>query len=249
MKKYLLYLSLTLFSCAAQSQMQDLTYPFDEKTIYWPTEKGFSIQKVSYGMTDKGYFYSAFKFCMPEHGGTHIDAPRHFSKTGYTVDEIPLLQLKGAAVVIDVHAAVKKNRDYAIKVDDIRQFEQTHRALSNQDIVIFYTGWGRYWGDKRAYLGSDKAGDVTHLHFPGLSKKAAEYLVWRHVKGVGLDTPSLDVGVSQSFWAHRVLLGANIYGLENIANVEKLPALGSTLIVSPLKIKGGSGGPTRIYAQ
>jgi kynurenine formamidase len=249
MKKYLLYLAWIMVPSCGQSQMLDLTYPFDEKTIYWPTEKGFSIQKIFYGITDKHYFYSAFKFCMPEHGGTHIDAPRHFSQTGRTVDEIPLEQFKGHAVVIDVHEAVEKNRDYAISVNDIRHFEHQYRRLSPQDIVIFYTGWGKYWGNKRAYLGSDKVGDVKHLHFPGLSKKAAEYLVSRRVKGVGLDTPSLDPGVSQTFWAHRVLLGANIYGLENMANIDQLDKIGRILIVSPLKIKGGSGGPARIYAE
>lgn len=246
--RLLTYLCLLVFSVFSHAKTIDLTYPFDEKTIYWPTEKGFSIKKVFYGMTDEGYFYSAFKFCMPEHGGTHMDAPRHFSKNGHTLDQIPISHLQGNAIVINVSSQVKQNRDYAVTVKDIQQFERQYRALTQQDIVLFYTSWGQYWGNKLKYLGSDKPGDVKNLHFPGLSKEAANYLATRQVKAVGLDTPSLDPGPSQQFWAHRILLGHNIYGLENVAYLEKLPTTGAKLIIAPLKIKGGSGGPTRIFA-
>lgn len=226
----------------------DLTYAFDKKTIYWPTEKGFDLKALFYGETPEGYFYSAYRFCAPEHGGTHLDAPRHFSKNGLTVDEIPPEQLVGVAVVVAVNEQAQKNRDYAITRDDIIAFEKKNRILTSNDIVLFYTGWGRYWGDKKAYLGSDIFRDVKNLHFPGISKAAAEYLVMRQVKGVGIDTASLDPGVSQNFWAHRILLGHNIYGIENLANLGALPPVGAQLIVGPMKIAYGSGGPTRVLA-
>ena len=249
--RFILYsfLLCTPFSMLqAKPDMLDLTYSYDKKTIYWPTEKGFDLKKVFYGKTPGGYFYSAYKFCAPEHGGTHMDAPRHFSASGYTVDKIPVFQLEGNAVVIRVDDKARNQQDYAITVEDIQHFEKQHHALGKNDIVLFYTGWGKYWGNKKRYLGSDKEGDVKNLHFPGISKEAAEYLVLRKVKGVGLDTASLDPGSSTTFWAHRVLLGANIYGLENVANLQLLPLTGSKLIVAPMKIKGGSGGPTRIFA-
>ena len=227
----------------------DLTYPYDQKTIYWPTEKkGFELQKESYGINSKGYFYSAFKFCAPEHGGTHIDAPRHFSKHGLTVDKLPIATLIGDAVVIDVSKQVLSNPDYAITVNDIQQFEKKYHTLHSQDIVLFYTGWGAYWHDKKKYLGTDQLGDVAHLHFPGISKEAAAYLMKKQIKGLGIDTASMDPGIETQFWAHRIILGSNRYGLENVAHLERLPPVGARLIVAPMKIAGGSGGPTRIFA-
>ena len=120
--------------------------------------------------------------------------------------------------------------------------------MNQQDIVLFYTGWGKFWKNKKQYLGSDKLGDVEHLHFPGLSKQAANYLVQRHIKGIGIDTASMDPGQSRNFWAHRIILGANLFGIENIAQLDLLPAVGAELIVAPMKITNGSGAPTRVLA-
>lgn len=232
----------------AKDQWFDLSYPFDAKTIYWPTEKGFKRETIFYGDTPKGYFYSAYKFCAPEHGGTHIDAPRHFSAKGHTVDEIPLDQLMGSALVIDVRNKTNNNPDYAITVGDIQRFEQKYRRITDQDIVLFRTGWEQYWNNKKKYLGSAKLGDVNHLHFPGLSKEAAQYLVKRQIKGIGIDTASMDPGNSKEFWTHRILLAANVFGLENLSNLQDLPAIGTQLIIAPMKIKGGSGAPSRVFA-
>lgn len=238
------------FSLPQASKIIDMTYSFDENTVYWPTEKGFVLKTVSYGMKPPpaNYFYSAFKFCAPEHGGTHIDAPIHFSQNGLTVDQISPDKLIGNAVVIHVDKQAQANKDYLVTVADIQNFEKKYHPLNDQDIVLFYTGWGKYWPNKKQYLGSDIFGDTENLHFPGLSKEAAEYLVARKVKGIGLDTASLDAGNSKESLAHRTLLGANIYGVENLANLELLPPVGTTLIVAPMKIKGGSGGPTRVFA-
>ncbi len=246
----LYFISWVLASAAdcQPTKIVDLTYPFDNQTIYWPTEKGFKLHKVSYGETAKGYFYAAYKFCAPEHGGTHVDAPRHFVKYGWTVDNIPIESLRGHAVVINVASQVQADSNYAIRVADIKQFEKQYGLIQSQDMVLFYTGWGKYWGNKKRYLGSDKFGDTQDLHFPGISKDAAQYLVDKQVKAIGLDTPSLDPGVSADFWAHRVILGANIYGIENIANLQALPPKGAELIVAPMKIHGGSGAPARLFA-
>ena len=233
---------------ATTTKLLDLTYPFDNQTIYWPTEKGFKLDKVFYGDTSKGYFYSAYKFCAPEHGGTHVDAPRHFSMHGWTVDKIPVDALYGKVVVINVASKAQAYRDYAISPVDIKRFEKQYRSITSEDIVLFYTGWGRYWGNKKNYLGSDTFGDTKDLHFPGISKEAAQYLVDKKVKAIGLDTPSLDPGPSSDFWAHRIILGANIYGIENMANLQSVPSIGAKLIVAPMKIEGGSGAPARIYA-
>lgn len=243
----LLFIVLFFPRFALAQTIIDLTHPFNEKTIYWPTAKGFELKKVFWGFTKKGYFHSSNIYSAPEHGGTHIDAPIHFAKGAHTVDQIPVDQLVGEAYVIDLREKIKEDRDYLISEKDIRSAEKNQGTIGPNHIVFFNTGWARFWRNKKKYLGTDKFGDIHNLHFPGISKEAAEYLVSKKVKGVGLDTPSLDNGPSEDFWAHRILLGANIYGLENVANLNALPAK-AHVIVAPMKIEQGTGAPTRILA-
>ena len=73
----------------------DLTYTFDTSTIYWPTEHPFVHQFEHYGMTPGGYFYSSAQFAAPEHGGTHMDAPIHFSKGAISDDDVPFTSMVG----------------------------------------------------------------------------------------------------------------------------------------------------------
>lgn len=113
--------------------------------------------------------------------------------------------------------------------------------------MLLHTGWGARWPDRKRYFGSETPDDATTLHFPGYSREAAEWLVReRQIRGVGIDTASIDYGPSQDFPVHRVLNTANVYGLENIANLDRVPATGATLIAMPMKIAGGTGGPVRI---
>ena len=178
-----------------------------------------------------------------------MDAPYHFSKTGWTIEKIPLDHLIGEAAVIDVRSVVDGNPDTLITSQEIQNWEKAHHPLGPDNIVLFYTGWDRFWSDRKKYLGTDKPGDIQNLHFPGLSRGAAEYLVHKKIKGMGIDTPSLDAGNSHDFWAHRILLGANIYGIENLANLAELPATGAELIVAPMKIEGGTGAPVRVLGR
>jgi kynurenine formamidase len=231
------------------SRIIDLTYSFDQSTIYWPTAKSFDWQKESWGISPGGYWYAAARYAASEHGGTHIDSPIHFGKDQATTDEIPLSRLIGPAVVMDISAACGKDSDYRLSVNDTASWEKEHGPIPDGAIVLVHTGWGKFWPDKKWYLGSDVPGDAAHLHFPGISREAAEFLVAkRRINGVGIDTASMDYGPSKDFIAHQVINGANLYGLENVANLEKVPPTGATLIALPMKIKGGTGGPTRIIA-
>jgi len=229
----------------------DLTYSFDENTIFWPTAEKFSLDTVFEGQTDGGYYYSAFQFCAAEHGGTHLDAPVHFSEGKQAVEEIPLDHLIGAAVVIDVSEKVSGNPDYQFNVEDIEAWENENGAIPDEAILLIRTGMGQYWPDPIKYLGTDKRGEegVAELHFPGIHPEAAQWLVDnRNIKAVGLDTPSIDYGQSFEFESHQILYAQNIPGFENIANMDQLPVTGSHIIALPMKIKGGSGGPLRIIA-
>jgi kynurenine formamidase len=227
----------------------DLTYSFDEQTIYWPTDKSFHWEKTRWGPSPGGYWYASATYAASEHGGTHLDSPIHFGEGQATTDAIPLARLIGPAAVIDITAAAARDRDYRLTAADLDTWEGAHGAIPDGAIVLVRTGWGQFWPDKTRYLGSDVPGDTAHLHFPGIGRDAALGLVARHkAVGVGIDTASLDHGPSTDFIAHRVLNGAGLYGLENVANLDQVPVTGATVIALPMKIKGGSGGPVRLIA-
>jgi len=256
MNMNMMVIGLVLFGAASsalagidEQKLVDLTYPLDEQTVFWPTNKPFTWEKAAWGKTVKGYWYASGDFSMSEHGGTHIDAPIHFGEGRLAVDEIPLQQLVAPAVVIDVRKSVEKDRDYRLTVRDLDAWEARYGPIPHGAVVLMLTGWGKGWPDKRRYLGTETPSDPQTLHFPGFSKETAAFLVsQRQVVGVGIDTPSIDYGASQDFIVHQILNGANMYGLENIAHLEKLPAKGATLIALPIKIRGGTGGPVRIIA-
>ncbi|HVA51751.1 MAG TPA: cyclase family protein [Pirellulales bacterium] len=233
------------------AEVVDLTHPFDEQTIYWPTEAGFRLQKGPAGKTPKGYFYAANRFASAEHGGTHIDAPYHFNKDGRTVDEVPLKQLMGEAVVIDVGDPCADHPDYEVGIADLRRWEEQHHRQLADVIVLLRTGFGRRWPKRKAYLGTDETGPdaVAKLHFPGLAPEAAQWLVERRlIKAIGIDTASIDHGQSTRFGSHVKLFEHNVPVFENLANLEELPDEGFSVIALPMKIKGGTGAPLRIAA-
>ncbi|MGH7254702.1 MAG: cyclase family protein [Nitrospirales bacterium] len=227
----------------------DLTYAFGQETIYWPTNQAFQWEATDWGPTEAGYWYASARFSASEHGGTHIDAPIHFAEGRHTVDRIPLAQLIGPAAVIDIRTQCKGNPDYELAVADLRAWETRHGRLMAGAVVLIRTGWGDRWPDRRRYLGSNTPDDPQSLHFPGLSREAAEFLVTaRAIRGVGIDTASIDPGQSRTFPAHQALNQANLYVLENVASLDRLPPLGATVLALPMKIQGGSGGPVRIIA-
>jgi len=228
----------------------DLSYAFDSSTIYWPTAQPFRLEVVSAQRTAAGFYYAANNFSAAEHGGTHLDAPVHFAEGQWTADAIPLERLAGAAIVIDVEAAVARDRDYRVSVADLEAWEQAHGAIPAGAIVLVRTGFGRFWPDRARYLGTTTTGAaaVPALHFPGLAPEAARLLVTRGVHAVGIDTPSIDWGQSTTFDTHQVLFAANIPAFENVAQLDRLPLTGSVVIALPMKIAGGSGGPLRMVA-
>ncbi len=227
----------------------DLSYSFSEETIYWPTAEPFVLEQVFSGVADSGFFYAANNFSAAEHGGTHLDAPIHFAEGQYATDEIPLEQLIGPAVVIDVSNNITP--DYQIGIADIESWEASNGRIPDAAILLFRTGWGERWPDRLEYLGTEERGPdaVADLHFPGIAPAAAQWLVdERDIDAVGIDTPSIDYGQSTRFESHQILYGANIPGFENVANLDWLPETGSFVIGLPMKIAGGSGAPLRIVA-
>ena len=229
----------------------DLTHSYSDETIYWPTEEGFKIEKEFDGITEKGYYYSANKFCSPEHGGTHMDAPIHFAQDHDSVEKISLERLMGQAIVIDVSEKALKNSDYQITKEDFENWESSFGKIPDNSIILCHTGFGKFWPDRVKYIGTGLFGEnaIKELHFPGLRPEAAKWLVVnRKISAVGLDTPSIDYGQSKKFETHQVLCSNDVPIFENVANLDKLPPLGTFVIALPMKIKGGSGAPLRIAA-
>ena len=227
----------------------DLTYAYSDETIYWPTADGFTLDEVAYGETEGGYFYSSYNVSTAEHGGTHLDAPIHFSRSGMSTEQIPLERLIGPAVVVDVsdHATP----DYQVSVADLEVWESAHGPIPEGAILLIRTGWGERWPDRLRYLGTERTGEaaVAELHFPGIHPDAARWIVEeRAVAAVGIDTASIDFGQSSGFETHVIIYGENIPGFENVANLGALPETGAFVVALPMKIAGGSGGPVRIVS-
>ena len=241
-----------LYAGDIRGKMLDMTYPYDETTIYWPNATPFKLKNEFRGVTEKGYWYSANNYSASEHGGTHADAPIHFAQKGRTIDQVPLEEWIGKAVKIDVTKKCAKDRDYLLSVEDIKAWEGRHGKIQAGSWVIMYTGIGtRYYPDRKKVLGTDLKGmeALPYLSFPGFSAESAEFLVKkRNIRGIAIDTPSIDYGKSQYFKVHRIICGADKLALENIANLDKLPLKGATLHVIPMLIKNGSGAPARVYA-
>ena len=251
---FVLCLIAAAFSAAGgvKEKILDMTYPYDENTIYWPTAKGFELKKLNWGISEGGWWYASNEYGASEHGGTHADAPIHFAQNGRTIDQIPLQEWIGPAVKIDVTEACKKNRNHLLSVEDVQGWEAGNGKIPDGAWVIMYTGIGtRYYPDKLKVLGTGKSGEAAlpELSFPGFSVEAVRFLLDRRdITGLAIDTPSIDCGQCAKFEVHQVLFAANKLALENIANCDKLPSNGAMLYVIPMLIKDGTGSPARVFA-
>jgi kynurenine formamidase len=259
-----LFVALALLGCQPASSpdeaspafpsgtVVDLTYAFTDSSVYWPTAaQEFTLTPEFEGTTDAGYYYSAYAFSASEHGGTHMDAPKHFHEGGAAAHDVPLDRLMGPAIVIDVSEQALDDPDYQVSVDDFEAWETEHGRIPDGTIVLVRTGYGQYYPDRERYMGTAERGEdaLADLHFPGLHPTAAQWLVDnRSIHAIGFDTPSLDYGQSAAFEAHQILFEDGIAGFENLANLDQLPPQGFHVLALPMKIEGGSGGPARIIA-
>jgi kynurenine formamidase len=181
-----------------------------------------------------------------EHAGTHLDAPIHFTESGPTVEKIAVETLVVPLAVINVASRAEENPDYQLARQDLIDWERRHRRLPANCCVAMHSGWARHAGNSAKYTGKDSGGT---FHFPGISPRATEWLLKeRKVAGIAVDTLSLDHGPSKEFETHKLWLGAGRWGLENVANLDKVPETGATLVVGVAKVKDATGGPTRVIA-
>lgn len=228
-----------------KTRLIDLTHALNPQSPHWPGPGYEPFQYEIFATLEKDGVLSG-RFTMAEHTGTHLDAPNHFAAGQISADKIPPEQLFVPAAVIDVKDKSASNADYLLSIGDISAWEQAHGRIPLNALVFMYTGWDERWTDFDKYKNADKAGA---LHFPGFSPEAAKLLVEeRNVAGLGIDTLSVDYGLSKDFAVHHISHGKGKYHLENVADLGAVPAAGAFVIVAPIKIENGTGGPARIFA-
>lgn len=234
----------------AGARVVDLSHAYDADTLFWPANppETFQLQSLFHGQTAGGFFYAANKFCGPEHGGTHMDAPLHFADGHWSAADVPVERLVAPAVVIDVRAQAATDRDYRLTPQDVAAWETAHGRIPAGAIVLLRTGWSERWPDRLRYFGSASTNDAKNLHFPSYGVDAVKVLLERGVAAIGVDTASIDHGPSHDFPVHRLSAAANVPGLENLDHLELLPETGAWLVALPMKIAGGTGGPLRAVA-
>src|SRR5438046_2741573 len=226
-----------------KTRVVDLSYTINDQLVRWPGDEKVFEAKVNASVEKNGYFTRSF--WMLEHYGTHLDAPAHLPPGKTTVDQIPVKQLFGPAVVIDVRVESNNDADYQLPATRIEDWEKKHGRIPEGAIVLLRTGWASRWPDVERYRNQDAKGK---MHFPGFSVEAAKLLISRRVSGLGCDTLSIDYGTSADFAVHHLALGAGLYHLENLADMSEVPEASAVLIVAPIKLEGGSGGAVRVFA-
>lgn len=222
-------------------QAVDLTHALHEGMPFWPGGVPFKMERL----VDYDQGYRLHKFEVGENTGTHVDAPAHFVEGQPSIDQIPLSRLIVPAVVVDVQDKVADNPDYELTAADIEAWESAHGRIPENALVILNSGWHKRFGDAKQYVNQD---DADVMHFPGYHPDAARVLLDRDVAGVGIDTLSLDHGPSKTFAFHVEMLKAGKYQIENLANLDALPATGATVVVGVLPVKDGSQAQARVIA-
>jgi kynurenine formamidase len=181
-----------------------------------------------------------------EHICTHMDVPAHFIDGGRTSPELTLEELVAPIAVVDISGRAAREPDTVVSVDDLVRYERRHGRVPHGAVVAMYSGWEARAGSVEAYRNTDAGGT---MRFPGFGKDAVDWLLERRqIRGIGVDTMSLDHGSSATFDVHLTVLGADRYGVENLRNLRQLPARGATIVLGLIPWREGSGGPCRAFA-
>ncbi len=224
--------------------LADLTHTFrTEFPVYVIGEE--ATRRTHVTIEEDGYYLQEWTFY--EHTATHVDAPGHFAPGGRLAPDLKVEELVVPAAVVDIAARAQEDPDTEVTVDDLRAYERRHGRIPPRAAVLMFSGWQARLAEPGAYRGADAEGV---RHFPGFGAEAVEWLVRRRrIAAIGVDTLSLDPGPSTTFETHVTLLGADRYGLENVANLDRIPPRGARVIVGLVPWEEGSGGPCRLLAE
>jgi kynurenine formamidase len=224
-------------------RVRDLTHTLAPDFPVFPGYPPFRARSLATVERDG---YSSAELGFVEHTGTHLDAPAHFVAAGATADALPAGSLVAPLVVVSLVERAARDEDAAVAVDDLLAWERRHGRIPRGAVVAMHSGWEARLAVPGRFLNADAGGT---LHSPGWGAEAARFLVEeRGIAGAATDTLSLDIGASQGYEAHRVFLPAGRYGLENVANLGRVPPAGAVLVVGGPKHAGATGGPARLLA-
>jgi kynurenine formamidase len=214
----------------------DLTHPLTVNTPSWDNSCGFKhTTSLDYADCTSEVKFRVQAIDMPAGIGTHMDAPAHCDPQGKTIDALSLQDCLAPCVVIDI--SKQSHETYLCSMQDILDFEKQYRFIQPGNFVIIRTGWSRYWSNPSQYR--------NNLQFPSISKEAAQLLIERDISGLGIDTLGPDTPES-GYPVHQIILGQGKYLVENVANADLLPPVGSTILVAPLYVFGGTEAPVRL---
>lgn len=220
-----------------------LSHVIDIDIPQWSGDPTVEFETVA-ELNNDGYYLR--RFALGEHSATHINAPNSFHSYSMGIDQYPAQSLVVPAVVIDIRQAAAVNSDYALTIADVVAWEEQYGEISHNCVVILNTGWQKKWSDKSAFLNHDAQGIA---HFPGFGSDATQFLLnERQIAGVGIDTHGVDPGQDNSFATNRLVLEQRRIVLENLTNLDQLPAKGTTLAIGILRLRGGSGSPVGVLA-
>ncbi len=228
-----------------QQTVIDLSHALNDRSPNWEGTMQSPFHAKELGNIERDGYYSRI-FTTQEHYGTHLDAPAHFARGMWTVEQIPAERLVRPLVVLDVRGKALKNPDYEVSVQDVADWEAVHGDVPSGAVVVAYTGWDDHWGSPKQFRNIESDGLP---HFPGFSLEAAQFLVkTRNVVGLGIDTMSVDAGATKTYPVHEFTSKESVYHLENVANLALVPPAGATIVVAPVKLEDGSGAPVRLLA-
>ncbi|WP_413873143.1 cyclase family protein [Albidovulum sp.] len=224
----------------AKGTAVDLTHAYDGTFPTFDGNPGIVFEE-SVNFDKSGY--QIWKLTIYEHTGTHIDAPMHFSKDGASVDALPVENLVAPLCVIDLTAKAAEDANAMVSREDIDAWISANGAIPPGACVAMHSGWAAKLGDP-AFRNTPEGA----FAFPGFSKEATDYLAELGAASIGVDTLSLDPGNSADFAVHYSWLPGGRFGIENLANLDKLPAAGATIFIGAPKHRPGTGGPARVLA-
>ncbi len=222
-------------------KIEDLTHTYGPDFPTYFGAPGISVEQ-NFNFAEHGL--NLMTLTVNEHTGTHVDAPLHFSADGASVDEIPVGDLVAPLCVVDIAARAAGDADTQVTPEDLKAWIAAHGPIPDGACVALYSGWG-------AKVGSDafRGFDGESLHYPGFHVEAAQMLIEETgARSIASDTLSLDHGVSPDFATHNAWLPTGRFGIECLANLDKVPASGATIVIGAPKHRGGTGGPARIFA-
>lgn len=220
-----------------------LSHTIDSHIPQWPGDPLVEFETVA-ELEKNGYYLR--RFSLGEHSATHMNAPNSFYSQGISIDQYPAESLIASSVVIDIREQAAANSDYALPLSDVLAWEQQYGRIPQGSVVLLFTGWQSKWSDQEAFFNQDASGE---LHFPGFGGEATQFLLSeRQIAGVGIDTHGVDPGQSKTFVTNRLVLEQPRIVLENLTNLDQLPAIGTTLVIGILRLLGGSGSPVAVLA-